>query len=162
MIYIFIMRKINNTNLHRNECTVKRYLSQSIQNIYIRNSNKWAILQKNFDILAISLNVLHNYFDRSNKIDLFAFALFCTQHFYFLFLQSPNIYFSLSAFLKILSNTNRSLFIFSFILQILSISAKSVFFSWYKIYYKVIIIFDLFRCLFNRRASLLENNIPNE
>jgi len=26
------------------------------------------MLQKNFDILAISLSVLHNYFDKFNKI----------------------------------------------------------------------------------------------
>jgi len=41
------------------------------QNNYVENSNTIAILQKNFDILAISLNVLHNFFDNLTRLFLY-------------------------------------------------------------------------------------------
>jgi len=38
------------------------------QNNYVENSSMMSNAAKNFDILAISLNILHNYFDSSLKL----------------------------------------------------------------------------------------------
>lgn len=43
-------------------------LDHTHRNNYVKNSEAWGMLAISFDILAISLSVLHNYFDDFNKI----------------------------------------------------------------------------------------------